>query len=186
MRGRRTGTVLIFVLLVACGDDDSGGGRRDAALDDSGGGGGDGPAADAPPGECLPGTYDIDKAWGFTQGPHAIAGAITLPAELQAGRGIQLNILQVSPGSGNTVDFAILSTAKSVVTYRARGLVDGTWRICLRADANGNNALNDVGVDFTGCYDGSVAAPITSTSEATPIVLGGTCHGGKDFGIGYY
>jgi hypothetical protein len=153
------------VLLFACGggDDDSGG-NVDAAA----------PA------------FDIDKAWGFTQGPHEITGTITLPAALQSGRGIQLNIIQVSPGSGNTIDFATLTSSKSMVTYRARGLGDGSWSICLRADVNGNNMLNDAGVDYTGCFDGTTAAPITNTANATPIVLGGMNQSGKDFGLGTY
>jgi hypothetical protein len=170
------------MLLVACGgDDSSGGGSADAAISDTGGGGGDAPGA-----ACLAGTYDIDKAWGFTQGPYAIAGTVTMPAALSSGRGIQLNILQDSPGSGNTLDFAIVSGTTNMVTYRARGLVDGTWRICLRADVDGNNRLDDVGVDYTGCYDGTVGSPITTPSTATPIVLGGMCRSGINFGIGLY
>jgi hypothetical protein len=170
-----------MLLLAACGGDDSGGGggNGDAAV-------ADGSSSDAAAGACLAGTYDIDKAWGFTQGPYAIAGTVTLPAPLQSGRGIQLNIVQVSPDTGNSVDFAIVSATTSMVTYRARGLVDGTWRICLRADADGNNMLNDVAVDYTGCYDGTVAAPITTTTSATPIALGGMCRSGMDFGLGYY
>jgi hypothetical protein len=155
----------ICIMLVACGgDDDSGGGNGDAAV----------------------AAFDIDKPWGFTQGPHEITGTITLPAALQSGRGIQLNIIQVSPGSGNTIDFATLTATKSMVTYRARGLSDGSWSICLRADVNGNNLLNDTGVDYTGCFDGTTAAPITMTNNATPIVLGGMNQSGKDFGLGTY
>ena len=168
----------LLVARAACGGDDSGG-HGDASV-------GDGEGTDSSSNGCLSGTYDIDKAWGFTQGPYAIAGTVTLPAALPAGRGIQLNILQVSPGSGNTIDFAFVSTSKSMVTYRARGLSDGSWRICLRADVNMNNMLNDVGVDYTGCYDGTTSAPITMTDSATPIVLSAMCQSGKDFGVGLY
>ena len=158
----------VLLCMAACGGDDSGGGTTDASMTSFG---------------CLDGTYDIDKAWGFTQGPYAIAGTVTLPAALPAGGGIQLNILSTS---GNTIDFAFVATSKSMVTYRARGLSDGSWRICLRADVNMNNMLNDVGVDYTGCYDGTTSAPITMTGSATPIVLGAMCQSGKDFGLGLY
>ena len=180
MMGRVWHLAICMAILAACGGDDTGGGGNgDAATGDS-------RVADSASGGCLDATYDIDKAWGFTQGPYAIAGTVTLPAALPAGGGIQLNILQVSPDSGNTIDFAFVPTSKSMVTYRARGLTDGSWRICLRADVNKNNMLNDVGVDYTGCYDGTTSAPITATDNATPIVLGAMCQSGKDFGLGLY
>lgn len=166
---RRLEHAVLCAMLAACGGDDGGGG-----------------GVDANDGTCLPGAYDIDKEWGFTTGPYAISGTVTLPAMLASGRGLQLNILQDSPGSGNTIDFAFVPAAKTTVTYRARGLVDGSWSICLRADADGNNMLDDVGVDYTGCFDGTVAAPMTMPFDATPIVLGGMCQSGKDFGVGLY
>ena len=156
-----------MALLAACaGDDDSGSGTGDGSVG---------------------GTYDIDKEYGFDTGSFEITGTIMLPTALQAGRGIQLNILKVSPSPpGNSLDFAFLGGTKNTVTYRARNLVDGTWRICLRADADGNSMLNDTGIDYTGCYDGTVAAPMKDPFTATEIVLGGANKAGIDFGLGLY
>lgn len=172
--------VLVSLLGPACGDDDCCTEKHDAMTDT-------GAVSDVltdSASTCLAGTYDVDATWPFTSGPYGISGTVTLPAALTSGRAVQLETVQVSPSTGNHLKPQVISTQTSAITYRTRGLPDGTWKVCLRADVDGNGAVGDVGVDYVGCYNGTTSAPIKTSGSATPIVLGGACRPGIDFGVG--
>ncbi len=166
-----------------CGGDDDGGGNRDASTSDSSTN--DAVANDAPASTCLPGTYDVDAKWPFEGGPYAIAGTITFPASVSSGRSVQIETIKVAPfPSGNNLKPVLLTASKTAITYRAFGLADGTWKICLRVDVNGNGSVGEVGIDYIGCFDGTTTAPIKSSSSATEILISSVCQSGKDFGVG--
>ena len=172
--------MLLSLSLPACGDDDCCTEKHDAMTDVSS-------VSDVltdSASTCLAGTYDVDATWPFSSGPYGISGTVTLPAELTSGRAVQLETVEVTPSTGNYLKPQTISTQTSTITYRARGLPDGTWKICLRADVDGNGAVGDAGVDYVGCYDGTTSAPIKTSGVATGIVLGGACRPGIDFGVG--
>lgn len=172
--------VLLSLSLGACGDDDCCTEKHDAMIDT----GGNSDASSDAASTCLAGTYDVDATWPFSSGPYGISGTVTLPAALISGRSVQLETVQVTPSTGNHLKPQVISTQTSAITYRTRGLPDGTWKVCLRADVDGNGSVGDVGVDYVGCYDGTTSAPIKTSSSATGIVLGGACRPSADFGVG--
>jgi hypothetical protein len=159
------GLLAVALLGLGCGGDDG-----DGANNDDG---------------CLPGSYDVDGDWPFDDGPYAIAGTVTLPASVPSGHFVQLETIKIDPfPGGNYLKPAMLSASKSMIAFRSSGLTDGTWKICLRVDVDGNQMTGGAGTDYIGCFDGTTAAPIRTSSDAPEIVLSGACQSGKDFGVG--
>jgi hypothetical protein len=75
-------------------------------------------------------------------------------------------------------------TPRDAFTYRVPGLLSGSYKLCAAADGNLNHLFADVGVDYVGCYDGSLSAPIRSVADARTVDITDDCTVGVDFGTG--
>lgn len=167
--------VILAIALAACGGDDAGpsGSTRDA------------PAVDTPSGggPCQSGQVDVLWAWPVTpSGNLMLSGMITLPGTLIAGKSVRIELTEIQQGVTNTPPAFTFAEPKTAITYRVTGSLDHSWKVCLRADLDGDGKF--MTGDWGGCYDGTTAAPIYDKAQAKEIMLSGACRSGLDFGLG--
>lgn len=126
--------------------------------------------------------FAVDSS--FDSGTSAITGAVSFPSGTASGRALQITVQKTTSGDTYTViDGTFTTNGASSMTYRVTNVSDGTYKIRVRVDTDGNNSLIDSG-DLDGWYNGTVLSPITSSSSATEVTVSGGDATGRDFGVG--
>ena len=129
------------------------------------------------------GSAAIELEGSFDPGTSTIEGTVSFASTPASGRPLALTVSKLSPTSYSEFDSTFTTNGNSSMSYRITNVSDGTFRVQVQVDMDGNNQFGDSG-DLEGWYAGTTGSPIQSSSSATTITVSGGSSTGNDFGIG--